>query len=943
MMADTPTTPGPADLTPYRTHADRYLAAGWPGVLPLPHQAKHSPPKGYTGGDGADPTVTDIATWKRSRSAGNIALRMSPTIVGIDVDAYGNKPGGDTLAELENQLGPLPRTWTSTSRTDGTSGIRFYRLNGPTKLIGALPGIEIIQRHHRYAVVAPSIHPEGREYRWISPDGEIGDQIPHVDHLPTLPQAWQDHLAADNHTPTQRRAIATGGDVAPAVDRALGTALRGLVQGTRHDSALAGANALTRLAQQGYPGAGNALDHLGRAFAASIADRAGPKEADAEWQRMIDGAEAFIASTPAQIPRHEDRQATGRLNPADLILATPKQRALAASVPAPAGDEDNWPELPDPPQQTPSVDVPIDALPAWMADQVRNVTRQLECDPIIPFAFALGALSVASLGHVQLAVRAGQVERSTGLYLAVAGPPASGKSPAMTMMFGPVREVEAKRIEQAATAIAEADAEVKLLTKRAEEKFHAAAKLDDDHAAAEAKKLTAQAATVERPAAGEMMTSDITPERLATLMAANNERMAIVSDESGVLTVDRYGDRGAAKKLDLYLQGFTGEPVAVHRVKADTVRLTKPLLAIVAGVQPQALAAVMADPEWRTRGMGARFLVTSTSQVATNVDIDRDVWDHEVGETYSERLGHLARQWSSWGSPATLKMSAASRGEFSRWSAGLLDREGAGGELEGESGWSSKMRTSTLRIAALLHLADGQATTQEIELGVMKRAIIIAESFISEFSAEAPTGGDSEVRLLSWLLTQSSDGEVVARGHRATSRFVARRDLCRRGPRGLRTREEHHEALLGLAEAGLVRFPGVENMLVTEQVRRAKTIELHPDGEAWVARATARDSARQGRARDNETSREAESVARVARVAYRGLSDPPPPAVLTPEHPSGPPPRATRATSATLSAFHDISSPIGLDADETDLLGLPPAPDATNTDPQDTPPTRSTP
>ena len=926
MMVDTP-----ASSTPFSTHADRYLAAGWPGVLPLPHQAKHSPPKGYTGGDGADPTITDIGQWKRSRSAGNIALRMSPTIVGIDVDAYGTKPGGATLAELENQLGPLPRTWTSTSRTDGTSGIRFYRLNGPTKLIGALPGIEIIQRHHRYAVVAPSIHPEGREYRWISPDGEIGDQIPHVDDLPMLPQAWQDHLAADNHTPTQRRAIATGGDVAPAVDRALGTALRGLVQGTRHDSALAGANALTRLHQQGYPGADDALDHLGRAFTASIADRAGPKEADAEWQRMIDGAEAFIASTPAQIPRHEDRQATGRLNPADLILATPKQRALAASVPAPAGDEDNWPELPDPPQQTPSVDVPIDALPAWMADQVRNVTRQLECDPILPWLFGLGALSVASLGHVHIAVRSGQVDPSTGLYLAAGGPSATGKSPAMAMMFGPVRQVERQRIEQAAKLIAEADEEAKILNKKAEEARNKAAKLDDDAAAADARRLAAQAATIERPPAGEMMTSDITPERLASLMAANSERIAIVSDEADALIVDRYGDKGAAKKLGLYLGGFTGEPTVVHRVKADAIRLHRPLLAMCVGTQPEALASVMSDPEWRTRGMGARFLIGSTSQIATNVDIDHDVWDRQVGDAYDERLTELALQWSSWATPATVHLSPASRRLYSEWAREVLGRA-QGGDLDGEHSWASKMRTSTLRIAALLHLGDGRPHSQHVEVEVMRRAIQVSEAFIEAFAAETEPGDRNETKLLGWLVTQSSGGEVVATGARATSPFVARRELCRKGPRGLRTKEEHREALTGLIEAGLVRMADASNMQVEAQVQLGKVIEIHPEAGDWLARATARDTRDKMPGGIHETTREAETVAHVAHVAEKGFLDPSLCVVLGDKATEHPTPGDKRDKRDTLGLSVDLNP------DEQDLLGL-----TANTDPHDTDPPRSTP
>src|SRR5690606_26033772 len=272
------------------------------------------------------------------------------------------------------------------------------------------------------------------------------------------------------------------------------------------------------------------------------------------------------------------------------------------------------------------------------------------------------------------------------------------------------------------------------------------------------------------PPAGEMMTSDITPERLASLMVANSERMAIVSDESGVLDVDRYGDKGGAKKLDIYLQAFTGEPVVVHRVKAPTVRLEAPLMAVCAGVQPEALNAAMADREWRTRGMGARFLTATTRQLARNTDIDLDLWDEEVGQRYFDTLSHLAGSWGAWVTPATLSIAPEARRAFSAWAAALQERED-GGDLEGESGWVSKMRTSTIRIAALLHLADGVRTSDPISAEVMARAIEIGEFFAASHIAESNDSSDAARRLLACLVKLST-GPDPQKGHlsRATSR-----------------------------------------------------------------------------------------------------------------------------------------------------------------------------
>lgn len=298
-------TPMTTDPAPFGSTVDRYIAAGWLGPLPLPAGAKKAPPSGYTGADGAYATVTDIDTWRTHNGTGNIGLRMADNIIGIDVDNYGTKPGGATLDRLTEQLGPLPDTWISTSRLDGVSGIRYYRLPEPVKLIGALPGIEIIQRHHRYAVVAPSIHPEGRPYLWLH-HGEVVD-IPNVNDLPTLPGSWVDHLRADRRTSAERHTLATGADTSPAVERTIGRALMGLTAGTRHDTTLRAVTALLRLETQEHPGASQAITDLERAFlnAVTTDGTRSDREAQGEWDRMVDSATTEVATTPSIIPRWE--------------------------------------------------------------------------------------------------------------------------------------------------------------------------------------------------------------------------------------------------------------------------------------------------------------------------------------------------------------------------------------------------------------------------------------------------------------------------------------------------------------------------------------------------------------------------------------------------------------------------------------------------------------
>jgi hypothetical protein len=162
-----------------------YHGLGW-HPIELPAGAKAPPPEGRTGYGGSDLTEAEVraAEW-----AGNVGLRMPPDVIGLDVDAY---HGGDvTLTELLARCGKLPNTWIAHSGRNDGSGIRFYRVPVGLAWVASLAGIELIQRIHRYAVVYPSIHPDGRAYGWVD-QNELAftEELPIVEDLPELPWPW---------------------------------------------------------------------------------------------------------------------------------------------------------------------------------------------------------------------------------------------------------------------------------------------------------------------------------------------------------------------------------------------------------------------------------------------------------------------------------------------------------------------------------------------------------------------------------------------------------------------------------------------------------------------------------------------------------------------------------------------------------------------------------
>jgi hypothetical protein len=193
--------------------ARAYLAGAW-SPIPLPAWRKWPPPDGVTGWQGRYLTEAEVDEFDWT---GNIALRLTHDVVGVDVDAYAGGLAG--LAELVRRYGKLPPSpMNSTSRNDG-SGIALYRLPPGTALAGApAEGVQMVQWFHRYVVCAPSVHPDtGLSYRWLDrTSGEVYDdmtKLPYPAELPMLPQTWIDGLGVSKTggaaaaTPSEVRAF----------------------------------------------------------------------------------------------------------------------------------------------------------------------------------------------------------------------------------------------------------------------------------------------------------------------------------------------------------------------------------------------------------------------------------------------------------------------------------------------------------------------------------------------------------------------------------------------------------------------------------------------------------------------------------------------------------------------------------------------------------------
>lgn len=188
---------------PYRDEMKCYLDLDWPGVIPCDWPKKGMPPDGFTGAKdglnwGVYPTDAQVATWAETRATCSLGLRVPDDVIVIDVDCYDGKKGCETLEWIVEMVGePLPATWYSTSRQDGSRKL-FYRVPryGPGFWRGEPgEGVEIIRHDFRWVRVWPSRNPRtGGMERWFDPNDVLSETPPRPSDLTELPPAWVEGL-----------------------------------------------------------------------------------------------------------------------------------------------------------------------------------------------------------------------------------------------------------------------------------------------------------------------------------------------------------------------------------------------------------------------------------------------------------------------------------------------------------------------------------------------------------------------------------------------------------------------------------------------------------------------------------------------------------------------------------------------------------------------------
>lgn len=374
--------------------------------------------------------------------------------------------------------------------------------------------------------------------------------------------------------------------------------------------------------------------------------------------------------------------------------------------PIPLGDTDDIPMF------------PVEALPDWIADYVESVADEMQVAVDLPAVLALAALAVVNAGYRVEIIPNGWQER-LNIFVVVALPPSSGKSPVLKKMVGVINQHEInerRALEERIEHVTQKRRMTERLMKRAEEKGDGQ----------EARRYLDELLANPLPVVPRWIAGDVTAEALAQLLAEQNGRMALISSEGGPFDImaGRYSDRA---NLDVYLQAWSGDAMRVDRIGRPPVVIEEPTLTVGLTVQPSVIAGIGANAEFRGRGLPTRFMYSiPVDNVGHRNLMEVRHVDHTLRQRYDDALMAMIRHQPA--DTQTVKLSDAARQAFFGWRQSLEDRRRLTGDLRPMSEWSTKLESTVCRVAALLALADGMESVEE---HTMNRAVAIGTYWLA--------------------------------------------------------------------------------------------------------------------------------------------------------------------------------------------------------------------
>lgn len=403
--------------------------------------------------------------------------------------------------------------------------------------------------------------------------------------------------------------------------------------------------------------------------------------------------------------------------------------------------------------------IPPNVLPGIIGEYAAAVTESVQVPFELPLINAFGAVAASVQRKFRIVAHDGYSE-PLNLYALAVLPPGERKSAVKDACRFPLVEWE---LEQQ-TALLSAH-RVAIAQRQVREELHRALlssarrckTLEDRHELVE-QLVALSEEEAKTPVAPRLLVDDATPEALAMVMAAQQQRIALLEAEGGFFDIlpGRYSS--GVPNLDVVLKAWNGEAIRIDRRHADPIILDNPTLTLILTAQPDVLSGMAQTPSFRGRGLMGRLLFFIPQSRVGLRHVETFPVPESLRLRWRQTLRHLlALPWDPLDSGQFLHLEHESKSLWLDFAAHVERNLAEGGRLSAMRDWGGKLPGQVLRLAGLCHVTQhASPETCPINTLTMSAVLQLADGLMEHARAAyslmgADEGMECAKAILRWV------------------------------------------------------------------------------------------------------------------------------------------------------------------------------------------------
>jgi hypothetical protein len=428
---------------------------------------------------------------------------------------------------------------------------------------------------------------------------------------------------------------------------------------------------------------------------------------------------------------------------------------------------------------------PTENLPSWMRCFVKALATATQTPADLAGLLALSVIAAACAKKIAVQVKDGYSE-PVNIFTVTALPPGNRKTAVFAAVTRPIEEYERLEAKRTVGEVAQAKTAYKIkeaCLKRLQEQAVTATGKRREELIRDASALAAELTEMPMAVPTRCIVDDCTSEKLAGLLRDQGGRIAVMSAEGDVfdLMAGRYSAK-TTSNFGVYLKGHAGDTLRVDRVGRPPEFVLQPALTVGLAVQPDVIRGLAQKPEFRGRGLLARFLYAVPASLLGHRDTNPPPAPKVVVTDYRNKvlaLLHIpfAKDQNGDFCSHMLTLDAGAAERLRHFEAWLEPQLSEFGELGRMTDWGGKIVGAMVRIAGLLHMADlagaDSPWTLPIPEATIERAISLAMYLIPHAKAAfAEMGADENFEkakaILRWIEHNGLDSFTKRDVHQGT-------------------------------------------------------------------------------------------------------------------------------------------------------------------------------